>query len=880
LWAYRQHPRCDKKVEGSKGVWPTMKHLSATATVRGAARHIMVTATYAVVVLAVTALSVAPAAAQSLPRANVGGSHASGLYAPSGARLPFTGSAKAVCGQPGVGVAQCLTDVLEPRGPTPNLATPTGLSPSTIEDLYGYTSASTAGFGQTIAVVDAFNDPDAARDLDEFSEQYGLPLECKGESSPPSCFEFDQVNQVGGSSLPTTNPSWDLEISLDIEWAHALAPAANILLVEAAYNYTPILLEAEQYAAENAKYVSNSWGSWEFDGESSLDSFLTQPGVSYFAAAGDSGGLVEWPSSSPDVISVGGTSLTFTSGGQLAQEAAWSHGGGGCSSYETASTYQLTGIVNCAGMRATPDLALDADPSSGVSVYDSVPYDGHSGWRRVGGTSAATVMVAAEAAVTGAELNAEYVYESPVNMPFRDITAGSNGHLASTGYDLATGLGSWSYTPGAPTGLSATSISGAVTLNWNAPSRAPASEYTIWRGTASNQETTDIATVSAPTTTYTDTSTTAGSTYYYEVQAANASGVGPFSNEASANDGSGTPYTVTFNANGGTGTMTPETDDVPTALTLNAFTRSGYSFSGWNTAADGSGTAYADEVTYPFTQSATLYAQWTTNTSGAPSGPSSPPTVAAISPSSGPVSGGTPVTITGTGFSTIPGVTAVDFGITTALEVSCSSTTSCTATSPGEVAGTVDVTVGTANGTSTTSVAVGFTYVPIPTVTKITPASGPTKASTKVTIRGSKFVGTVSVHFGGKLATGVRVVSSSEITATAPSGSGTVYVTVSTLGGSSQATTAAKYTFVAPPTITEVTPTIGPTKGGTTVTIWGSNFVGTVLVRFGEKRGTAVRVLSSSEVTVTAPPGSGAVYVTASALGGSSETSATSRYRY
>ncbi len=260
--------------------------------------------------------------------------------------------------------------------------------------------------------------------------------------------------------------------------------------------------------------------------------------------------------------------------------------------------------------------------------------------------------------------------------------------------------------------------------------------------------------------------------------------------------------------------------------------------------------------------------------------PGSIPTVAAISPSSGPVSGGTPVTITGTGFSTIPGVTAVDFGITAALEVSCSSKTSCTATSPGEVAGTVDVTVGTANGTSTTSVAVGFTYVPIPTVTKITPASGPTKASTKVTIRGSKFLGTVSVHFGGKLATGVRVVLSSEITATAPSRPGAVYVTVSTLGGSSQATTAAKYTFVAPPTITEVTPTLGPTKGGTTVTIWGSNFVGTVLVRFGEKRGTAVRVLSSSEVTVTAPPGSGTVYVTASALGGSSETSATSRYRY
>ena len=590
-----------------------MKRLSAKATTRSAARRAGLTAMHGLAVLVVAALSVAPAATQSEPRIHVGGPYSSGLYAPSGAHLPFSGSAKAVCGQPGLGVAQCLADFLEPRGATPEARAPTGLSPRTIEDVYGYTSASTAGSGQTIAVVDAFNDPDAASDLDEFSTRYGLPLECKGESFPPSCFDFDQVNQVGGRGLPATNPSWDLEISLDIEWAHALAPAATILLVEATYNYTPYLLEAEQYAAEHAKYVSNSWGSWEFDGETSLDTFFTQPGVSYFAAAGDSGGLVEWPSSSPDVISVGGTSLTFTSGDQLAQEAAWGHGGGGCSRYETANTYQLTGIVNCAGMRATPDLALDADPSSGVSVYDSVRYEGHSGWQTVGGTSAATAMVAAEAAVTGAEVNAQYVYAGPANIPFRDIIAGSNGHLASIGYDLATGLGS--NTPGAPTGLSATNVSGGVMLNWNAPSGAQASHYTIWRGMSSGQESTDIATVAAPTTTYIDTSTTAGSTYYYEVQAANTNGAGPFSDEAC--QGTQTPYTVTFNANGGTGMMALETDNVPTVLTPNSFTRAGYSFSNWNTAAGGSGTAYADGAAYSFVASATLYAQWTTDTSRA-----------------------------------------------------------------------------------------------------------------------------------------------------------------------------------------------------------------------------------------------------------------------
>ncbi len=340
---------------------------------------------------------------------------------------------------------------------------PERLSPSTIEEVYGYTSSSTAGFGQTIALVDAFNDPDAAGDLDAFSDQYGLPLECTGASSPSSCFDFDQVNQTGGSSLPDTNPAWDLEISLDIEWAHALAPAASIVLVEADNNYTPNLLAAEQYAADNARYVSNSWGSPEFAGEVSLDSYFTRPGVSYFAAAGDSAGKVEWPSSSPEVISVGGTSLKFTPGGQLAEETAWSDGGGGCSGYETTNIYQWTGSVNCAGMRATPDLALDADPNSGVPVYDSVPYGDHSGWFTIGGTSASTTMVAPEAAVTGAEVNASYLYASPTNIPFRAITSGSNGYPPLPGYDLATGLGAWSYTP-APRGLTATKVSIEVML--------------------------------------------------------------------------------------------------------------------------------------------------------------------------------------------------------------------------------------------------------------------------------------------------------------------------------------------------------------------------------------------------------------------------------
>jgi uncharacterized repeat protein (TIGR02543 family) len=348
-------------------------------------------------------------------------------------------------------------------------------------------------------------------------------------------------------------------------------------------------------------------------------------------------------------------------------------------------------------------------------------------------------------------------------------------------------------------------------------------------------------------------------------------------------------YTVLFNSNGGTGTMASETDNVPTALTPNAFTQTGYSFSGWNSLANGSGTGYSDGATYPFTASVTLYAQWTASTpppaappappSTPPSGSPSPPTVTGIVPNSGAAKEGTVITITGSGFST-GGDTTVDFGTTAAAAVNCSSTTSCTAASPVEPAGTVDVIVGTSGGTSATSAVDQFTYVPIPTVTRVTPASGPAKGGTKVSVTGHNFVGTVSVHFGGKPGTVVRVLSPSEITVTAPSGSGTVSVTVSTVGGTSNPTAGARFKFVLPPTVSKVTPTTGATQGGTKVMIRGTNFVGTVSVHFGGKLATAVRVVSSSEITVTAPPGAGTVYVTVSAMGGSSKPSDSEEYRY
>ncbi len=326
-------------------------------------------------------------------------------------------------------------------------SSPTGLDPATIKAAYNFPTALTAGTGKTIAIVDAFDDPTAEADLGVFSSQYGLPA-C---TTANGCFK--KVNQTGGSTLPPVDAGWALEISLDIQWAHAIAPGAHILLVEATSNSFANLLAAEDYAKTHAQYVSNSWGSSrEFSGETSYDSHFSQSGVSFFVSAGDSGATPQYPSVSPNVISVGGTLLKgtngqpLTPGGTFGSESGWSGGGGGCSRLEKATSAQLSfsGYANAGckrNSRATPDVSLDADPNSGVSVYDSTPYNGSAGWFQVGGTSASAPMWAARASVTVAVVNAAYVYGTAIT--YRDITTGSNGQPCKVGFDLCTGRGSW-----------------------------------------------------------------------------------------------------------------------------------------------------------------------------------------------------------------------------------------------------------------------------------------------------------------------------------------------------------------------------------------------------------------------------------------------------
>jgi hypothetical protein len=255
-----------------------------------------------------------------------------------------------------------------------------------------------------------------------------------------------------------------------------------------------------------------------------------------------------------------------------------------------------------------------------------------------------------------------------------------------------------------------------------------------------------------------------------------------------------------------------------------------------------------------------------------------PPTVSSVSPGLGRLAAGTAVTITGTNF-TAPAT--VSFGTAAATNVVMASPTTITATAPAGTAGTVDVTVTSPNGTSATSGADQFTYLAAPTVTNVSPGSGPTAGATAVAITGTNFAGTPSVSFGATAATNVVLVNSTTITATAPAGTGTVNVTVTAPGGTSAVSSADKFAYLAPPTLTSVSPGLGPTVGGTTVTIAGSSFAAPATVRFGTAAATSVTVASSTTIKATAPAGTaGTVDVTVTTPGGTTAVSLADQFAY
>lgn len=333
---------------------------------------------------------------------------------------------------------------------------PAGFSPQQISQAYGFNQITFSngtivgnGSGQTIAIVDAYSQPNIASDLASFDSTYGL-------AAPP---KFTVVNQTGGSSLPTSDTNWGVEESLDVEWAHAMAPGANILLVEANSSSYSDLMTAVSYAANQTgvSVVSMSWGGSEWSGETSYDSYFTTPtghnGVTFVASTGDSGssGAPEYGSVSPNVLAVGGTQLTLNSTGGYGSETGWSGSGGGISAYESQPSYQNGVVTQTSTMRAVPDVSYNASSNSPYAVYDS---SGYGGWIEVYGTSAGAPQWSALVAIAdqGRALNGLGTLDGPsqtlpalYKLPtsdFHDITTGSNGaYSAGVGYDLVTGIG-------------------------------------------------------------------------------------------------------------------------------------------------------------------------------------------------------------------------------------------------------------------------------------------------------------------------------------------------------------------------------------------------------------------------------------------------------
>jgi subtilase family serine protease len=267
--------------------------------------------------------------------------------------------------------------------------------------------------------VDAYDDPAAESDLAAYRAAYGLP-EC---TSSNGCFQ--KVNQEGATgSYPAADLNWDAEISLDLDMVSAACPTCKIALVEANSNSLDDLgAGVDTAAALGATAISNSYYAAEYSGETAEDAHYNHPGIAITVSAGDAPQAF-YPATSPDVTSVGGTSLAGNIGSW--SESAWTYTGQGCSLYESKPDWQ--GNNACKGKRSAVDVAAVADPQTGVSIYDSTA----GGWLVAGGTSIGAPLLAAAYALSGNPQGPAYAYEHKT--AFNDI--------APAGYDSATGLGS------------------------------------------------------------------------------------------------------------------------------------------------------------------------------------------------------------------------------------------------------------------------------------------------------------------------------------------------------------------------------------------------------------------------------------------------------
>jgi subtilase family serine protease len=371
----------------------------------------------------------------------------------------------ASCSAQKAGVVSCnsvrlnslrLTASAPAVGKAGSTSLPPGYSPAQLQQAYNLTFASAfEGRGKTVAIVDAQDDPDALSDLSNYRSEFNLPPIC-GVRTTWGCVTFNKVNERGATSpLPAPDPGWSQEISVDLDMVSAICSNCNILLVEADSATVPDLSKAEDTAIDaNPVSIGNSWGTSEWKAQTTDDKHFAHLGIAITAAAGDDGYGVQWPASSPDVIAVGGTTLSPAFGSHRGwSETAWSGDGSGCSAIEPQPMWQdhVGALDSGCARRAVADVAAVADPNTGVAVYDSYQLPG---WVVFGGTSVSTQIISAVYGLANGpstSTGASGLYTASPR-DFYDITSGSNGTCGSdlctagVGWDGPTGLG----TPNGP----------------------------------------------------------------------------------------------------------------------------------------------------------------------------------------------------------------------------------------------------------------------------------------------------------------------------------------------------------------------------------------------------------------------------------------------
>lgn len=372
----------------------------------------------------------------ALLSACAGGAKSPALPSSAAAALQSPAKARAVCPYKGDrSVVYCESLV---RTDVPS-ETPSGYTPADLQSAYNLPSASD-GTGQTVAIVDAFDDPNAESDLFIYRNEFGLPV-C---STLNGCFK--KLNQKGKKRpLPPANADWSVEISLDLDMLSAACPNCNILLIEAKSNtWHDVGASVDEAVKLGAQIVSNSYGGMGH-GANPLD--YDHAGVMILASGGDSGYYGhhdQVPADFPTVVAIGGTSLSRGGGSRGWTETVWSDTGSGCSKFAKPSWQTDSGCKH----RTANDIAAVADPATGVAVYDSYQ---QSGWLQIGGTSVGSPLNAAVFALAGnaSQLNAAQTFYQAQNQQYLyDVTSGSNGTCSPAylctgepGYDAPTGWG-------------------------------------------------------------------------------------------------------------------------------------------------------------------------------------------------------------------------------------------------------------------------------------------------------------------------------------------------------------------------------------------------------------------------------------------------------